>query len=103
MIACARLWNRDFGYQAQPDDIVGKMTIAALDIQLVRKQGCRVFGGDASYCGNDPHGKFQLQYLPVSSVSFTVAHISPSTALASASSAAIDRMVDWVPEVHFYE
>lgn len=42
----------NYGYQTQPDNIVGKMTIAAMDSELVRKQG--IPGGrQQTYCGND--------------------------------------------------
>lgn len=45
----------NYGYQTRPDNIVGKMTIAALDKELLSKQGSP-FGGHQVYCGNDRTG-----------------------------------------------
>ena len=40
-------------YQSQPDNIVGKMTISALDQELVAKEGLRP-NVDGPFCGDDP-------------------------------------------------
>jgi hypothetical protein len=39
-------------YQSRPDNIVGKMTIAALDVELWRKEAQRQSNGSC-FCGND--------------------------------------------------
>jgi hypothetical protein len=49
-----RIINRS--YQTAPDNIVGKMTIAALDQELLRKQPPPVCY-HPSYCGNDPRNR----------------------------------------------
>jgi hypothetical protein len=41
-------------YQSRPDNIVGKMTIAALDAELWRKEAQRELTTDSCLCGNDP-------------------------------------------------
>jgi hypothetical protein len=42
----------NYAYQTQPDNVVGKMTMAALDAELLRKQAIPC-GGRQTYCAND--------------------------------------------------
>lgn len=78
-------------YQSQPDSIVGKMTIAALDRELLRKQLLRQ-SSSQTYCGNDDRNSSvasrasvrQSAFAPAASAS--ISGVSPSIGLTTGGS-----------------
>jgi hypothetical protein len=59
----------NYSYQTTPDNIVGKMTIAALDRELLTKQA--PFGRySQTYCGNDPMARGPATWKPATGSPF---------------------------------
>lgn len=75
------------GYQSKPDNIVGKMTVAALDEELLKKQKyaqCRQF-----YCGSGADRGTERRVTSTAALAFTPQQVRAPTAASGSSPAQV--------------